>query len=57
MDGKREGLWITFIIERFWRTLKWEYVYLKSGRKMGKSWQKGLKEYLYYYNNNEPIKV
>ena len=37
-------------IERFWRTLKREYVYLNPAED-GKELKNGLKEYLYYYNN------
>ena len=49
MDGKGRGL-ENIYIERFWKTLKWEYVYLNPAED-GKELQKGLKEYLYYYNN------
>lgn len=49
MDGKGRAL-DNIYIERFWKTLKWEYVYLNPAED-GKELQKGLKEYLYYYNN------
>ena len=49
MDGKGRAL-DNIYIERFWKTLKWEYVYLNPTED-GKELQKGLKEYLYYYNN------
>ena len=49
MDGRGRAL-DNIYIERFWRTLKWEYVYLNPAED-GKELQKGLKKYLYYYNN------
>jgi len=49
MDGKGRAL-DNIYIERFWKTLKWEYVYLNPAED-GKELQKGLKEYLYYYNH------
>lgn len=49
MDGKGRAL-DNIYIERFWKTLKWEYVYLNPAED-GKELQKGIKEYLYYYNN------
>ena len=49
MDGKGRAL-DNIYIERFWKTLKWEYVYLNPTED-GRELQKGLKEYLYYYNN------
>ncbi len=49
MDGKGRAL-DNIYIERFWKTLKWEYVYLNPAED-GRELQKGLKEYLYYYNN------
>ncbi|MDD3944476.1 MAG: IS3 family transposase [Bacteroidales bacterium] len=48
MDGRGRAL-DNIHIERFWRTLKWEYVYLKPAED-GKELMSGLKEYLYYYN-------
>ncbi len=49
MDGKGRASDNAYI-ERFWRTLKWEYVYLNPAED-GKELQIGIKEYLYYYNN------
>ena len=49
MDGKGRALDNIFI-ERFWKTLKWEYVYLNPAED-GKELLKGLKEYIDYYNN------
>ena len=37
-------------IERFWRSLKYDYVYLFPAED-GIELYKGIKEYLYYYNN------
>ncbi|HPJ55278.1 MAG TPA: IS3 family transposase [Bacteroidales bacterium] len=49
MDGKGRASDNSYI-ERFWRTLKWEYVYLNPAED-GKELMNGLKAYLYYYNN------
>lgn len=49
MDGRGRAL-DNIHIERFWRTLKGEYVYLNPAED-GRELQKGIKEYLYYYNN------
>lgn len=54
MDGRGRAL-DNIYIERFWRTLKWEYVYLNPAED-GLELQKGLKEYLYYYNNQRTHK-
>ncbi|MDD4032055.1 MAG: integrase core domain-containing protein [Bacteroidales bacterium] len=43
------------LVERFWRTLKWEYIYLNLAED-GEEFQKGLKEDLYYYNNQQTHK-
>ncbi len=49
MDGRRRAL-DNIWIERFWRTLKQEYIYINPA-KDGKELQKGLKEFISYYNN------
>jgi putative transposase len=49
MDGRRRAL-DNIWIERFWRTLKQEYIYINPSED-GKELQKGLKEFLNYYNN------
>lgn len=49
MDGKgraTDNIWI----ERFWRTIKQEYIYLNPAEN-GKVLFKGIKKYLIYYNN------
>ena len=49
MDGKGrclDNIWI----ERFWRTIKQEYIYINPAED-GKVLQKGIKMFLYYYNN------
>jgi len=49
MDGKGrclDNIWI----ERFWRTLKQEYIYINPAEN-GKTLLKGLKKFLNYYNN------
>jgi putative transposase len=49
MDGKGrclDNVWI----ERFWRTLKQEYIYINPADN-GKILQKGLKKFINYYNN------
>ncbi len=50
MDGKGRAIDNTFI-ERFWRSLKYDYdyVYLNPASD-GLGLYKGLKEYMYYYN-------
>lgn len=48
MDGK--GRWIDNVfIERFWRSLKYEEVYLYAYRDLGEA-RAGLEHYLGYYN-------
>ena len=49
MDGKGRAVDNTFI-ERFWRTLKWGYVYLHP-TKDGQELYHGVKEYILYYNH------
>jgi putative transposase len=49
MDGKGRALDNVFI-ERFWRTLKYEYVYLYSQSSV-KELYDGIKEYIDFYNN------
>ena len=48
MDGKGRALDNIFI-ERFWRTIKYEHIYLKE-YKDGKSLFEGLLEYIQFYN-------
>jgi putative transposase len=48
MDGKGRALDNVFI-ERFWRTIKYEHIYLKE-YKDGKSLFDGLLEYIQFYN-------
>jgi putative transposase len=48
MDGKGRAIDNAFI-ERFWRSLKYDYVYLHPAAD-GLELYKGLKEYMYYYN-------
>ena len=48
MDGKGRALDNIFI-ERFWRTIKYEHIYLKE-YKEGKSLFEGLLEYIQFYN-------
>ena len=50
MDGKgraKDNIWI----ERFWRTIKQEYVYLNPCND-GLDLYKGIREYMQYYNYN-----
>ena len=47
-DGKGRALDNVFI-ERFWRSLKYECIYLHSFAD-GKELQKGLERYVYFYN-------
>lgn len=49
MDGRRRAL-DNIWIERFWRTLKQEYIYINPAED-GKELHKGLKEFISYYNN------
>ena len=48
MDGKGRAIDNAFI-ERFWRSLKYDYVYLHPASD-GLELYKGLKEYMHYYN-------
>ncbi len=48
MDGKGRALDNIFI-ERFWRTIKYEDIYLKEYRD-GKELYRGLLEYIQFYN-------
>ena len=50
MDGKGRAIDNIFI-ERFWRTLKYDYVYLHPAND-GLELYNGIKEYIHYYNNN-----
>ena len=50
MDGKGRAIDNIFI-ERFWRTLKYDYVYLNPAAD-GLELYRGIKEYIHYYNNN-----
>ena len=52
MDGKGR-YWDNIFVERLWRTVKYEEVYLK-GYEDGKAAQKGLSEYFHFYNNERP---
>jgi len=49
MDGKARAIDNIFI-ERFWRSVKWDYVYIKVPSD-GLELYQGLKEYMDYYNN------
>lgn len=49
MDGKGRAIDNIFI-ERFWRSVKWDYVYIKVPAD-GLELYQGLKEYFDYYNN------
>jgi len=49
MDGKGRAIDNIFI-ERFWRSVKWDYVYIKVPAD-GLELYKGLKDYMDYYNN------
>lgn len=52
MDGK--GRYLDNIMnERFWRTLKYEYIYLRS-HSDGFELSSGLQSYIYYYNSKRP---
>jgi len=50
MDGKGRVIDNIFI-ERFWRTLKYDYVYLNPAAD-GLELYRGIKEYIHYYNNS-----
>lgn len=50
MDGRGRAL-DNIYIERFWRTIKQEYIYIWLA-KDGKTLVKGIKEYMNYYNNH-----
>jgi putative transposase len=50
MEGKGRDIDNIFI-ERFWRTLKYDYVYLNPASD-GLELYRGIKEYIHYYNNN-----
>jgi len=51
MDGKGRATDNIFI-ERFWRTLKYDYVYLHPSID-GLELYQGVKEYIRYYNNEQ----
>jgi putative transposase len=52
MDGK--GAWRDNVfIERFWKTLKYEEVYLHA-HDSGSEAKAGLGSYVYYYNHDRP---
>jgi len=50
MDGKGRAIDNIFI-ERFWRTLKYDYVYLHPAND-GLELYKGIKDFIHYYNNS-----
>lgn len=52
MDGKGRALDNVFV-ERLWRTVKYEYVYLHT-QSDGKELFNGLKDYFEFYNNSRP---
>lgn len=52
MDGKGRAIDNVFV-ERLWRTIKYEYVYLHSFDH-GHALHAGLKDYIEYYNNKRP---
>jgi putative transposase len=52
MDGKNRSIDNIFI-ERFWRSLKWENVYLKDYQ-TPKETRAGITEYIQFYNNERP---
>jgi len=52
MDGRGRAIDNVFV-ERLWRTVKYEYVYLHS-QSDGKELYKGLKSYFEFYNNQRP---
>jgi len=49
MDGKGRAIDNIFI-ERFWRSVKYDYVYIKVPSD-GLELYQGMKEYMAYYNN------
>ena len=49
MDGKGRAIGGSIFIERFWRSLKYDYVYLYPAND-GLELYQGLKEYISYYN-------
>ncbi|GAB1373541.1 hypothetical protein MASR1M46_04220 [Bacteroidales bacterium] len=49
MDGRGRAL-DNIYIERFWRTIKQEYIYIWPAED-GNTLVKGIKEYMNYYNN------
>ena len=51
MDGKGRAIDNIFI-ERFWRTLKYDYVYLCPAMD-GLELYQGVNEYIRYYNNEQ----
>lgn len=51
-DGRGRALDNIFV-ERFWRSLKYEEIYLKEYRN-GKEAKKGIEEYISFYNNERP---
>ncbi len=52
MDGK--GRWIDNVfIERLWRSLKYEHVYLYAHETMEETWQ-GIDQWIRYYNKERP---
>ncbi|MBF5059282.1 hypothetical protein NEPTK9_000791 [Candidatus Neptunochlamydia vexilliferae] len=52
MDGRGRALDNIFI-ERLWRTVKYENIYIRSYQN-GNELQKGLKQYFKYYNEERP---
>ena len=52
MDGRRRAIDNVFV-ERLWRTIKYEYLYLNS-QEDGKELYFGLKDYLEFYNKRRP---
>ncbi|MDR3089121.1 MAG: integrase core domain-containing protein [Desulfobulbaceae bacterium] len=52
MDGR--GRWVdNVVIERFWRTIKYEDIYLKSYNNHVEL-EKGLEAFIKRYNNDRP---
>ena len=49
MDGKGRAI-DNILIERFWRSVKWDYVYIEVPSD-GLELYNGLKDYMDYYNN------
>ena len=54
MDGRGRALDNIFI-ERLWRSLKYEDLYLKDYATVPQLYQ-GLTEYFYFYTRSDPIK-